>query len=81
MASNRIDTIKGVDLGVGDDKIVLDFNYAYNPSCAYNDSWFCPLAPAENRLWFAIEAGEKQFEPVGGGRRFGAVKSGQATAE
>jgi len=39
----------------------FDFNYAYNPSCAYNDIWVCPLAPAENRLPFAIEAGEKGF--------------------
>jgi hypothetical protein len=55
------DTIKGADLGAGDEQIVLDFNYAYNPSCAYNDAWVCPLSPAENRLPFAVEAGEKGF--------------------
>ena len=55
------DTIKGADLGAGDEQIVLDFNYAYNPSCAYNDEWVCPLAPAENRLPFAVEAGEMAF--------------------
>jgi uncharacterized protein (DUF1684 family) len=38
---------------------VLDFNYAYNPSCAYNDEWVCPLSPPENRLLFAVDAGEK----------------------
>lgn len=55
------DTIKGADLGVGAEEIVLDFNYAYNPSCAYNDQWVCPLSPPENRLSFAVKAGEKAF--------------------
>lgn len=55
------DTIKGADLGAGPAQITLDFNYAYNPSCAYNERWVCPLAPAENRLDFAVEAGEKRF--------------------
>ena len=53
------DTIKGADLGVSERAIVLDFNYAYNPSCAYDERWSCPLAPPENRLPFAIEAGER----------------------
>lgn len=53
------DTIKGADLGVGEDRIVLDFNYAYNPSCAYDERWSCPLSPAENRLDFPVEAGER----------------------
>ncbi|NJO84331.1 MAG: DUF1684 domain-containing protein [Blastochloris sp.] len=44
------DTIKGADVGAGLDTIVLDFNYAYNPSCAYNPRWVCPLTPPENRL-------------------------------
>ncbi len=39
----------------------LDFNYAYNPYCAYNFNWSCPIPPAENRLKVAIEAGEKSF--------------------
>jgi hypothetical protein len=52
------DTIKGADLGTTPDKIVLDFNYAYNPSCAYNPRWVCPLTPPENRLAFPIQAGE-----------------------
>ena len=55
------DTIKGADLGVDGDAMVLDFNYAYNPSCAYNDHWVCPLVPPENVLFIAIEAGEKAF--------------------
>jgi len=59
------DTIKGSDFlpapGERDWKrIILDFNYAYNPSCAYNDRWICPLAPVENRLVVPIRAGEKK---------------------
>ncbi len=43
----------------------LDFNYAYNPLCDYNPEQFnCTLPPTENRLDFAVEAGEKSF---GGG--------------
>jgi len=53
------DTIKGADLGASDPEIVLDFNYAYNPSCAYDERWSCPLAPRENRLPFAVAAGER----------------------
>lgn len=53
------DAIKGADLGAGDGWIALDFNYAYNPSCAYNPRWVCPLSPPGNRLPFAVSAGEK----------------------
>jgi uncharacterized protein (DUF1684 family) len=55
------DTIKGADLGAGEDELVLDFNYAYNPSCAYAAAWVCPLSPRENWLPFAVTAGEKVF--------------------
>jgi uncharacterized protein (DUF1684 family) len=41
-----------------DGRLLLDFNYAYNPYCAYNDGWSCPLPPPENHLNVAIEAGE-----------------------
>jgi uncharacterized protein (DUF1684 family) len=44
-----------------DGKFSVDFNLAYNPYCAYNDQWSCPLTPAENRLKVAIHAGEKLF--------------------
>ena len=44
------DTIKGADLGGGNGELILDFNYAYNPSCAYNPRWICPLSPRENTL-------------------------------
>jgi uncharacterized protein (DUF1684 family) len=40
-------------------KAHLDFNMAYNPYCAYNAQWSCPLVPAENRVSVSIEAGEK----------------------
>jgi uncharacterized protein (DUF1684 family) len=53
------DTIKGADLGEEDARLVLDFNFAYNPSCAYDPKWVCPLAPPPNRLDVAIEAGER----------------------
>jgi hypothetical protein len=56
-----LDTIKGADLGSEDGELVLDFNYAYNPSCAYDPRWECPLAPPENRLPVAIRAGEKRY--------------------
>lgn len=56
------DAIKGADLGAGSSTILLDFNFAYNPSCAYNDQWVCPLPPSENRLNLAITAGEKAFK-------------------
>jgi uncharacterized protein (DUF1684 family) len=38
---------------------VIDFNRAYNPTCAYNPSWECPYPPASNRLKIAVHAGEK----------------------
>lgn len=43
------------------DVLALDFNLAYNPYCAYNERWSCPLPPAANRLKVRIEAGEKNF--------------------
>jgi uncharacterized protein (DUF1684 family) len=42
-------------------KLLVDFNLAYNPYCAYNDTWSCPIPPAENRLSVPIPAGEKLF--------------------
>jgi len=44
-----------------DGKFLVDFNLAYNPYCAYNEQWSCPLTPAENRLKVPIRAGEKIF--------------------
>jgi uncharacterized protein (DUF1684 family) len=47
------------DLGNG--MFVVDFNMAYNPYCAYNEYWSCPIPPQENHLTVRIEAGEKAF--------------------
>jgi uncharacterized protein len=54
-----LDTIKGADLGGDRDALVLDFNFAYNPSCAYRASWTCPLPAPESRLPVPVEAGER----------------------
>lgn len=42
-------------------KFQIDFNLAYNPYCAYNENWSCPLTPFENRLKVPVRAGEKIF--------------------
>ncbi|CAN5708152.1 DUF1684 domain-containing protein [soil metagenome] len=54
-----LDTIKGADLGSSGERLILDFNYAYHPSCAYDPRWSCPLAPAANRLAVELRAGER----------------------
>ena len=54
-----LDTVKGADLGLADGRLVLDFNFAYNPSCAYDPQWVCPLAPAQNRLPVPVRSGER----------------------
>jgi uncharacterized protein (DUF1684 family) len=51
----RISTVK-------DGKIILNFNKAYNPYCAYNEGFNCPIPPQENHLNIAIRAGERNFE-------------------
>lgn len=55
------DAAKGADLG-GDPArgtVILDFNFAYHPSCAFDPRWVCPLVPPENRLDFPLRAGER----------------------
>jgi uncharacterized protein (DUF1684 family) len=47
---------------IGNGEFLIDFNYAYNPYCAYNDKWSCPIPPKENRVKVRIEAGEKNFK-------------------
>ena len=55
-----LDTIKGADLGSTLDGLtILDFNFAYNPSCAYSPRYVCPLAPEANRLPKPVRAGER----------------------
>jgi uncharacterized protein (DUF1684 family) len=56
-----LDAAKSADLG-GDPirgSLILDFNFAYQPSCAFDPKWACPLAPPENRLELAVRAGER----------------------
>ena len=53
-----LDTAKGADLGTEDGGLVLDFNFAYHPSCVWDDRWSCPLAPPGNRLDIEVLAGE-----------------------
>lgn len=48
-----------------DGYLIVDFNYAYNPYCAYSEGWSCPLPPEENHLKVRIEAGEKDYRPGG----------------
>ena len=57
------DSAKGADLGADGDALVIDFNYAYHPSCVYDPIWSCPLAPSENRLTVPIRAGERLAAP------------------
>ncbi len=53
-----LDTAKGADLGGEDGRLIVDFNFAYNPSCAYDPAWACPLAPPGNVLEHPVRAGE-----------------------
>lgn len=53
-----LDTAKSADLGARGQQLVLDFNFAYHPSCHYDPQWVCPLAPLSNRLAVPITAGE-----------------------
>ena len=54
-----LDTVKGADLGPQDGSLVVDFNFAYQPSCAYDARWTCPLASPANRLAVPVRAGER----------------------
>jgi uncharacterized protein (DUF1684 family) len=58
-----IDTVKGADLGPGSapESLVLDFNFAYNPSCAYDPAWACPVAQPGNTVPVEIPVGERYF--------------------
>ena len=54
-----LDTVKGADLGGSRPaRLVIDLNFAYNPSCAYDAAWACPLAPEGNRTELAVPVGE-----------------------
>ncbi len=53
---------KGLSWNVEDQKLVIDFNFAYNPFCIYNPNYSCPIPPAQNFMDIPIKAGEKVFE-------------------
>ena len=59
------DTVKGTHgrglTPLDHDRVRLDFNYLYNPSCAYDHQWLCPLAPPENTVKLQIRAGELKY--------------------
>lgn len=55
-----LDTVKGADLGGADGRLVVDLNFAYAPSCAYDPAWACPLAPPGNTVDTAVPVGELQ---------------------
>ncbi|HLM04044.1 MAG TPA: DUF1684 domain-containing protein [Blastococcus sp.] len=59
-----LDTVKGADLGGAGDRLVLDLNFAYHPSCTYDPRWSCPLPPEGNRIPAPVAAGE-QLPPGG----------------
>jgi hypothetical protein len=64
------DTAKDTDglvleLTTGSQDVIVDFNYAYNPSCVYSPLWACPLAPPENTLTVPIRAGERMYVQPG----------------
>jgi hypothetical protein len=55
-----LDTVKGANLGgdLREGRLVVDLNFAYNPSCAYSPLWTCPLAPTSNTVAAALPVGE-----------------------
>ncbi len=61
-----LDTVKGADLGGSDGgaRLVVDLNFAYNPSCAYDAAWACPLAPAGNMVDAEVPVGELVPPPL-----------------
>lgn len=56
-----LDTIKGADLGTSHGMLVVDLNFAFNPSCAYDPSWSCPLATRANTVAAPVPVGERVF--------------------
>jgi uncharacterized protein len=53
-----LDTVKGADLGGREGRLIVDLNFAYNPSCAYDPAWACPLPPPGNTVPVPVTAGE-----------------------
>lgn len=59
-----LDTVKGADLGGSREALVVDLNFAYQPSCAYDETWACPLAGPTNTLSVDVPVGER-YRAVG----------------
>jgi uncharacterized protein (DUF1684 family) len=63
--TNGVETYSGgrfLDMKIPKSKeVIIDFNKAYNPYCAYNHEYSCPIVPLENELAVAINAGVKKF--------------------
>jgi hypothetical protein len=59
-----LDSVKGADLGGSAGRLVIDFNFAYHPSCVYSSRWSCPLAPRVNWMTTRVEAGERSQKPL-----------------
>lgn len=60
-----LDTIKGAHLGLTGEQFTLDFNFAYNPSCAYDPAWACPLPGPDNHLAVSVPVGEMYLPQLG----------------
>lgn len=60
-----LDTVKGADLGGADGRLIVDLNFAYNPSCKYDPAWACPLPPPGNVVGVPVTAGELMRPPPG----------------
>jgi uncharacterized protein (DUF1684 family) len=58
-----LDTVKGADLGGRGRALVVDLNFAYNPSCAYDPAWACPLAPPGDHVDVELGVGEMHDGP------------------
>lgn len=58
-----LDTVKGADLGGTPDALVVDLNFAYPPSCAYDEAWACPLPGPGNTLTGQVPVGELSPDP------------------
>jgi uncharacterized protein (DUF1684 family) len=54
-----LDTAKSADLGGTPERLVIDLNFLYHPSCRYDSAWQCPLAPPGNTIAATVEAGER----------------------
>ena len=60
-----LDTVKGADLGSRDGRLIIDLNFAYQPSCAYDPTWACPLASPGNVVTAPVPVGERYRPPSG----------------